>query len=108
MRERAYRRRGLDAWGGASNADGGLFDDFATDGHVPDHSTAVRLIGGALEAHQRSTYMHHVMRLAKELLDATCLRRRNVDDGLVGLHRHQRLIDFYLIAFLDMPLDDFG
>jgi hypothetical protein len=38
--------------------------------------------------------------------NAAALRRGDLDDGLVGLDRHQRLVDDDVIALVDMPGDD--
>ena len=43
---------------------------------------------------------------AKQMRDAAAPGRRNLDHGLVGLDRNQRLIRHHMIAFVDMPADD--
>ena len=43
---------------------------------------------------------------AEQARDAAAPRRRDLDHGLVGLDRHQRLIDDDVIALVDVPGDD--
>ena len=105
MRERAHGRRCLDAGAGVSDADRCFGDDTASHRHVAHDGSGIGVFR-ALEAHQWRPYVHDVVRLAVELFDAPGLRRRNLDDRLVGFHRHERLVDTYFVALLDMPLDN--
>src|SRR5439155_2710636 len=85
--------------------DCGIRNHTTAHGHVTDDGSGVGVLR-ALETHQRRAYVDDILRLAEELLDASGLRRWNLDDRLVGLHRDERLVDTDFVALLDMPLDD--
>ena len=105
MRERAHGWRGLNAGAGVSDADRCFGDDSASHRHVAHDGSGIGVLR-ALETHQRSAYVHDIVRLTEELLDAPGLRRWDLDDRLVGFHRDERLVDTDFVALLDMPLDD--
>ena len=65
-------------------------------------------MGPLLEFEERRADLHVLAGLGKELRDPARLGRGNFHDRLLGLDRHQRLVDDDMIAFRDMPGDEFG
>lgn len=75
--------------------------------HLPDHGARIRFTAARpFERDQRRAQMHDVARLAEQPGDAAGLRRRDLDDGLGGLDRDQRLIGLDGVAGLHVPLHD--
>ena len=108
MRERAHGRRRPDTGRGAARGDRHrLLDGFVPARHVPHDGPRIG-VGFTLEPHERRTDMHDIVRIAEALFDASRLRRRNIDDRLVGLDGDERLVGLHFIAFLDVPFDDLG
>ncbi len=60
------------------------------------------------ELDQRRAHLHQIALGAEQPGDAAALRRWHLDDGLVGLDRHQRLVGDHVIALGDVPGDDLG
>ncbi len=58
------------------------------------------------EVSQRRAGFDDVTDAAVQFLHGAGERRRHVDDGLRGFHRHQRGVELDGVAFLDVPLDD--
>ena len=61
-----------------------------------------------LEFDQGAADRDHVARLGVDHRNRAGGRRGHFDDGLVGLHREQRLVGDHVVANLDVPGDDLG
>ena len=57
---------------------------------------------------QRSAYGHRVTLRGAERGDGARMGRRNLNDGLIGLYRHQRLAGDHVITRRDVPAHDLG
>ena len=60
------------------------------------------------EFDQRSADLDQIALAAEQARDAAALRGGDLDHGLVGLDRHQRLIDDHAITLVHVPGDDFS
>src|SRR5262249_54071582 len=57
---------------------------------------------------QHGADLDQIALYAKPLCDGSAPRRRNLHNGFVGLHRHQRLIYHNMVAFVYQPSHDFS
>ena len=60
------------------------------------------------ELDERRAHLDHVALGTEQPGDAAAARRGHLDHGLVGLHRHQRLVGHHVVALGDVPSDDLG
>src|SRR5262249_58672414 len=57
---------------------------------------------------QRCADLHEITLATEQASDTAALRRRHLDNGLVRLDRHERLVDDNVIALIHVPRDDLG
>ena len=74
---------------------------------VADHRSSVR-VRALLEVEERRADLHVLAGRGKKLRDPARLRRGDFHHRLLGLDRHERLVDDDMIAFRDMPRDELG
>ncbi len=90
-RQRAHRRRGLDAGGhGRGGCRGarrrGFIDHVRADLDRAHHGAGVGILARTLEADQRCAQVDDIAGLRKQLVDGAGIRRRDFHDGLGRLH----------------------
>ena len=68
----------------------------------------VSAVGRVGERDQRRPGLDDVAHGAVQLGDQAGMRCRDLDHGLVGLHRDERLVGHDVVALADVPGDDLG